>query len=63
MSAAVQRHFLVLKLKGRVSCVLVVCLEGLDLSESHFPSPDLSGLLQASLWVPAGSLPARRNPT
>lgn len=63
MCAAVQQHFLVLKLKGRVSRVLVVCLEGFALSESHFPHPDLSGLLQTSLWLPAGSLPAQGNPT
>lgn len=63
MFAAVQQHFLILKLKGRVSHVLEACLEGLALSEPHFPCPDLSGLLQTSLWVPAGSLPAQRSPT
>lgn len=63
MFAAAQQHFLVLHLKRRVSSVLVVCLEGLALSESHFPCPDPPGLLQTSLWVPAGSLPAQRNPT
>lgn len=63
MFAAVQQHFQVLEFKGRVSSVLVVCSEGLALSESHFPHPDLSGLLPTSLWVPAGSLPAQGNPT
>lgn len=66
MFAAVQQHFLVLELKRRVPRVLVVCLEGLALSElsmsEHFPCPDLSGLLQASLWVPAGSLQPRETP-
>ena len=77
--AAVQQDLLVLKLKGRLSCMLVGCLEGrkglsplvarqgwqglLALSESHFMSPDLSGLLQTSPCPLAGSLPAHRNPT